>query len=365
MTEKPGYLPTLDGWRCVAITAVLCCHIHWPSETLLRLAPNGALGVHLFFALSGFLITTRILEENLKYGRVSWANFYIRRCFRILPPALLYLAFAGAMGLWLGLIPMDWAQLRAAAFFYRNYAALPTAQSWYTGHFWSLAVEEHFYLLWPLILATFGLRRGIWVAPLSAGAVVVWRALDVKFAWIAMLDPPLRDAVGRTDYRLDGLFWGCALALVWQRPGFRAWLARIAGTPLCLGAIFGIAACVYWHPAGYLVLLPILMAILPASTAGLPSSRVGQLLEWRPLRWVGRISYSLYLWQQLFLPFEHAAWFQKLPLNVALAFLAASASYYLVERPGIAFGKRLLLPLHVNDVRAVGSGEQHAHARSD
>jgi peptidoglycan/LPS O-acetylase OafA/YrhL len=160
------HLPTLDGWRGVAIIAVLCCHIRWPSTVLLRLAPYGAMGVHLFFALSGLLITGRLIGEHAASGRIRWANFYIRRAFRILPAALLYLLAVSLTGLGFRIIPMDTPQVLASLFFLRNYLIEPTSGGWYTAHFWSLAVEEHFYMLWPLTLSVFGLRKAVWAAPL-------------------------------------------------------------------------------------------------------------------------------------------------------------------------------------------------------
>jgi peptidoglycan/LPS O-acetylase OafA/YrhL len=198
------YLPTLDGWRAVAILAVLCCHAGWPTAAL---APYGAMGVSVFFALSGFLITRRLMDER----RIDLKDFYRRRAFRILPPIVVYLAVVAVLGLGLRVIPMDRSQLLASLFFYRNYLTPPVSQGWYTGHFWSLAVEEHFYLVWPVLLSIVGFRRARWVAPALALAVAVWRVVDGRFAWVGRLNPLLRGSLARTDYRLDALLFGCAL----------------------------------------------------------------------------------------------------------------------------------------------------------
>ena len=332
------HIPTLDGWRAVAILAVLCCHLHWPND---QLAPYGAMGVLVFFALSGFLITRRLMEEWRAAGRIDRKSFYIRRAFRILPPILVYLATVAILGLGLHRIPMDGKQLAASLFFYRNYLTEPVARSWYTGHFWSLAIEEHFYLLWPAFLWFAGLRRARWMAPALALLVALWRAADMHFNWVGRLNPELRGYVGRTDYRLDILLFGCMLALIWDDPRVQWLLERCGGTVLALAAATAGVCCQVWTPPGYLTLEAIPMALLPAATVAKPHSWAGRLLELPLLVWIGRLSYSLYIWQQLFLPPDPSATWQMAPWNLLAAFACAAISFYAVERPAIAFGKRL------------------------
>ncbi len=339
------HLPTLDGWRGVAILAVLCSHIRWPFPVLVQVGQYGAMGVHLFFALSGFLITRRLIEEHQRTGWIDWKAFYIRRVFRILPPAFLYLAAAAGLGLGLHVIAMDRMQLIASAFFFRNYLTETGPNSWYTLHFWSLAVEEHFYLLWPAVLVLAGLRKARFaVAPLAL-LIALWRGLDGHYQWVAALNPLLKDSVRRTDYRLDILLWGCAAALFWSEPRFREWVRRWAGSAMVGAVLAATAACLWWHPPGYLVALAILMALLPVATVARPDSWVGRILEWGPVSFVGRISYSLYLWQELFFPIfgvqPTLGWLQVFPWNLAPAFGVAAMSYYLVERPFIAWGRVL------------------------
>ena len=310
-----------------------------------RLAPYGAMGVSVFFALSGFLITRRLMEEWRAAGSINLAGFYIRRAFRILPPILVYLAAVALLGFALHLIPMDRQQLAASLFFYRNYLTEPVTQGWYTGHFWSLAVEEHFYLLWPVLLWFAGLRRARWLAPGLALAVAVWRMADARWDWVGRLNPALRGSVARTDYRLDILLFGCAVALIWDEPWVQALLRRLGGSLLALTAATAAVVCQVWTPPGYLTMGAILMALLPAATVAKPGSWAGRFLELPVLAWVGRMSYSLYIWQQLFLPSNELprglGMWQQGPWNLAAAFGCAAASYYLVERPAIAWGKRL------------------------
>ena len=329
----------------MAIVAVLCCHSQWPAAGLNRLAPYGAMGVSVFFALSGFLITRRLMEEWRAAGRIDIKGFYLRRAFRILPPILVYLAAVSTLGFGFHLIPMDLQQLAASLFFYRNYLTAPVTQAWYTGHFWSLAVEEHFYLIWPMLLFFAGLRRARCLAPAFALAVAVWRVADSHYDWIGRLDPALRGSVARTDYRLDILLFGCAVALIWDDPRVQSLLKRIGGSMLALAAGVAAVCCQVWTPPGYLTMVALLMALLPAATVAKPQSWAGRILELPLLAWVGRMSYSLYIWQQLFLPSSGLSrslgiW-QRGPWNLAAIFTCAVLSYYLVERPAIAFGKRL------------------------
>jgi peptidoglycan/LPS O-acetylase OafA/YrhL len=334
------HIPTLDGWRAVAILAVLFCHERWSNAQLIRLAPYGAMGVSVFFALSGFLITRRLMEESSATGRISLKGFYRRRAFRILPPVCVYLAVVSLLGFGLRLIPMDGRQLAASLFFYRNYLTEPVAQSWYTGHFWSLAVEEHFYLMWPVLLFFAGFRRARWMAPALALAVAVWRVVDAHFDWVGRLNPQLRGSVGRTDYRLDALLFGCAVALIWDHPMAQKLLQRIGGSLLALVAATAAVWCQAWTPAGYLTIVAILMALLPAATVAKPESWLGRFLELPLLAWVGRLSYSLYVWQQLFLAPQPIGIWQQAPWNVAAAFACAAISFYCIERPAISWGKR-------------------------
>ena len=338
-------LPTLDGWRGIAILAVLCSHIRWPVPEMVRVGQYGAMGVHLFFALSGFLITTRLIEEWQASKRVDWRNFYIRRVFRILPPAFLYLAAIAVLGIGLQWIPTSWPQLAASAFFYRNYLTSTFPEPRYTAHFWSLAVEEHFYVLWPVVLALTGIRRAVWVAPSLGIGVGIWRALDQHFNWVAALDPALKGSVWRTDYRLDTLFFGCAAALLWSYPQVRISVNTIAGTAGVCVVLLATVACLYWQPLGYLSMLAILMALLPVATVGRPESLAGRFLDSPVLKFVGRISYSLYLWQELFFPvFGVQATLgvvQTWPWNLIPAFGLAMLSYYFVEKPFIGYGKSI------------------------
>jgi peptidoglycan/LPS O-acetylase OafA/YrhL len=335
-------IPTLDGWRAIAILGVMCCHIQWPLPySIGRVFILGGWGVQLFFALSGFLITSRLLDEYDQTGKIRWGDFYIRRVFRILPPAFFLLSVLAVLGLGLRLIPLDGKSILAVILFYRNYVY---AGGWYTAHFWSLAVEEHFYLMWPAILCIVGAARGGRTAVTLVFMAIVWHIADSYFNWIGHFWPLLHGDIHRTDYNLDVLFLGAALAYLWRWEPARVALQRVVRSYWVLGIwaaqlLLMSTRSSSWQYTG----VELLMAPLPLITIADPGSWLSRILETRWLAWIGRLSYSLYLWQQLtlrltFLPRV----FQQLPVNVLLTFLAASFSYYFVERRFIQLGGRIV-----------------------
>ena len=136
-TARSAYLPTLDGWRAIAVALVVLCHLA-EGQAPWRDA-SGDLGVSIFFGISGYLICTRLLDEDRSRGRISLRRLYLRRAFRILPPAFAYLTAITLLAL-LGVFHLSLLEVAAAALFFRNYVP----GNWDSSHFWSLAVEEHF-----------------------------------------------------------------------------------------------------------------------------------------------------------------------------------------------------------------------------
>jgi peptidoglycan/LPS O-acetylase OafA/YrhL len=370
-----SYIPTLDGWRAVAIAAVLFCHGLDQAKYPFAM-PLGLAGVLLFFSISGFLITCRLIEERALTGTVSFRKFYVRRAFRILPPAVFYLAVIAALGL-VGVIPFSGIDLAKALLFVRNYTFLDLGNpaSWYSVHFWSLSVEEHFYLVWPAVLVLVWVRRGRWtaftVAVVLAVATVLWRTADEKFHFvIRFFDAPyLVQNMGRTDYVADVLLWGCALAL-WlgpRSPGM-SWRRYLSRGYTTLFATFLIAFIAYDFFGKGLShgrdLVYVLMALLIGATVTDPESLLSRMLELAPLRWIGRLSYSLYLWQELFFHVDGAPlWFQRFPVNVGLIFACAWLSYTFVERPLVRLGHRVARPVqlgHRDDLKVAGTAVARA-----
>ena len=308
----------------------------------------GLLGVQIFFGLSGFLITNRLLAEEARLGRISLAAFYMRRSFRILPAALAFLLVVGALAA-AGLLPVSLDRWLATVFFMANYSH--AEPSWYLGHFWSLAVEEHFYFVWPAaFLALPALRKRCALVLAAALAVALWRALALRYQ---LTDDAPAQFWGRTDIQADALLWGVLLALAWDAPGPRATLRRLltqsAALPVLLLMLVGLQCLptLDWKLALPLMTLKAVLIPLGLLATQLQAQgRVGRMLESRAFVWVGRLSYSLYLWQQLFLVWDGQqapalAPLQHMPWNWLALLACAALSYRFIEQPMIALGQRL------------------------
>jgi peptidoglycan/LPS O-acetylase OafA/YrhL len=303
-------LPALDGIRAVAIAGVLLYHsdIFW--------FPGGLLGVEVFFVLSGYLITSILWNELLAEGRIGFPTFLKRRARRLFPALFVMLAVACAV--WVIWYPQEVARVRgdvaAAATYTSNWYMIHGDHSYFLdfarpspfGHLWSLAIEEQFYLLWPPML--FGLWTWLKRPAKVAAAVLVGAAASVialSFLYHAGGDAS-RIYFG-TDTRAAGLLIGSALAIVWRPYAFTSWSDRHADKPWLLdAATIMSAAIIVWafmrfedvssftYRPGLLV-VSLATASLIASAVH-PNARVGRLLGVRPLRWLGKRSYSVYIW---------------------------------------------------------------------
>jgi peptidoglycan/LPS O-acetylase OafA/YrhL len=355
----PDHVRTLDGWRAVAILLVIADHVSASVRAVLperlrailgeQLMINiGLLGVHVFFGISGFLITSRLVAERRRNARISLRAFYLRRAFRIIPAAWLFLSVMGILAI-ARVLPISRAHWLAALLGYANYTH--GERSWYLGHFWSLAVEEHFYLLWPTLLVLLGLRRGAYACALLLLAVPVWRVLDFHFQFISA---PGGLFWGRTDVNVDFLAGGCLAALLLEHERVRELARRhLAGWRWgVIAASIVVATCA--TPASWkrgfalMTMTAWLIPLLLVGTLFHPARAMGRLLETRVMRWIGRLSYSLYLWQQVLLvwpPWQVATLrpLQAFPVNVAGAFVLACFSHYLVEQPLLELGRALVI----------------------
>ena len=336
-------IPSLDGLRAVSIGLVLLAHLVGTRAFPLtvessRVLALGELGVHVFFVISGFLITRLLLDELGRTGRISLGGFYFRRTMRIFPAYYVFLLLLGGMA-WSGVVRLSPRDLSHALTYTSNYFS---ARSWLIGHTWSLSVEEQFYVLWPALLVMTGRRRALWFAALAVAAAPMIRLAS----WELMRSSG--DGIGhRFETVADAIAIGCVLA------GTRDWLhqqpvyRRLLESPLfvavpCL-AVAG--SLLYDHPVAHFLIGMSVMNLSIAATLDwcvtFGSGRVGRVLNWGPIAFVGTISYSLYLWQQLFLNRTSAAPTAAFPLNLALAAAAALTSYYLIEQPALRLRRRL------------------------
>jgi len=327
-----GRIPSLDGLRAVSIALVVLAHLngtqYFPAFGELGQWQLGNLGVRVFFVISGFLITTLLLEESDRTGTVSLFHFYLRRFFRIFPAfyVLCAVLFVLEQARIIALRPGD---LLAAVTYTVNYHH---DRAWYTGHIWSLSVEEQFYLLWPALLLLIGVRRGLWVA-----AVVMLVAPVLRVAlgfW-----PALRPGIGETFPSVaDALATGCVLAGVHLRlAGSVRWRRFLEGRLFWLAPL-AVVICARnpWTKLDWLIgqtVMNLGIAVVIERALHAPGDRLGRVLNARPLIFVGVLSYSLYLWQQLLLNRRGSSIVQSFPLNLLLVALAAVASYHAIEQP--------------------------------
>jgi peptidoglycan/LPS O-acetylase OafA/YrhL len=351
--KRSGYIPSLDGWRAVAILWVLEGHSqawnlgpvnnHWLRET-------GGRAVQLFFALSGYLICTRLLREEERFGSISLRSFYTRRVFRIQPAAMTYLAVLSLLML-IGTIPHAWTSVLTAAAMLRNIFP-ENSQSWETGHFWSLAVEEHFYLFLPGFLLLVKRYRAAILAVLVV-ASLRWRLYETTPERLLHVSPMI---YLRTDIVIGGILLGSVFALLMRKPGVlkltRAWLHPYVAL-LYTAAVF--TRIELHHSRMDETWLVTVYPILIVSTALHPEALTTRFLELAPVRFLGRLSYSLYLWQQLFFNYHVAPAPHSLRSHVVLCwvilFALAVASYYLIETPMIRIGHRIAKKFDLQELR--------------
>jgi len=355
------HFPGLDGLRAIAIIGVLLFHADVPS------AAGGFLGVDLFFVISGFLITSILLSEARREGRITLGRFYLRRARRLLPALIAMLA--AAVGFMAVLFRGDLTQARgdvvAALGYVSNWWFVLHHRSYLVAvgrpspfqHLWSLAVEEQFYLIWPIVLiGLLAMRARLrWIAAVAiAGALgsAFWmRALAVKGN--VPFDTDSSRLYFGTDTHASSLLLGAAAAAIVaglanrsRRPDKSVPAAMRVGFDviglLGLAALcWAMHACGYYTPSlyrgGFLAFGAV--AVVVVTTASAQGSRLGQLLDVAPMRWIGTRSYGLYLWHWpvfvytrpgLDWPLTGTA---ALVVRLAITVVLAELSYRLVEVP--------------------------------
>ncbi|HEY7295316.1 MAG TPA: acyltransferase, partial [Dehalococcoidia bacterium] len=331
------YRPDIDGLRALAVLAVILFHAGVPGFA------GGYVGVDVFFVISGYLITQLLSAPHPGGAARQLGEFYVRRARRILPALLVMCAAAALIG-WLLLLPGELVDLgeylAGAAVFASNMT------EWHGGYFvrafadplrhlWSIAVEEQFYLLYPLLLLLLTRylprRRTAALASLGLSSLLLC-------AWAAYAHPAVN------YYAAPTRAWELLLGAVLQSAGLRALRPRWANELLAALAALTLAACVHLYVPGRFpypsvyTLLPCAATAALLATGGEGSSYVNRVLAWPPLVFVGLISYSLYLWHWPLLRF--AGYYHVTPLGgatraalLALIVLLSIASWRYVEQP--------------------------------
>jgi peptidoglycan/LPS O-acetylase OafA/YrhL len=357
------YWPQLDGVRAAAIAAVIAYHLGY--------LPGGWVGVDIFFVLSGYLITTILMSHDGSWGRLS--SFWGGRAKRLLP-AVLVLLLVLSVYAWVGgpgLVP---AQLRTPAlanlFYGANWQEIHSGSSYFAQftapspleHMWSLAVEEQYYVVWPLLLGVLLLAtRTRWIRHQRRALVLSVVALALlSAAWMGVAEHlynPNRAYLG-TDTRAWELLLGGAAALLWP-PGSPVSRRRIWPVLTALG-VAGVVAGAWWSGGppwwvwdGGLVGFALCAGLVIVGAVRAPNSPVARFLSLGPVRWVGLISYSLYLWHWpvIVLMTQDSTGLSGaglLLVRLVAMVAVACASFYLIERPlRRADWRRLRSRLHV------------------
>ncbi|WP_396668846.1 acyltransferase family protein [Microbacterium sp. R86528] len=368
-THAPAHSPTrfagLDGLRAIAVILVVVYHL-FPPDAL----PGGFIGVDVFFVISGFLITSLLLREHSRSGKIALVPFWQRRARRLLPALAVVVTVCSTLAWMVGgdVLTRLGAQVLGAATFSYNWISLAGDSGYFAAstpelfrNFWSLAVEEQFYLLWPLVLPLFLLLPRTWarvgMALVLAAASAVWMGVMVSSG-----AGELTRAYFGTDTHAFGLLIGIAAAFAmaqlrrmdaaWARTN---WALGVTSAAAILG-LAGIVALAMMAPTEDLVTFPgTLLAASLCSVAVViagawPRSWVGPRLDAAPLRWIGARSYGIYLWHWPLLVLAVAAaqgtglsagvplWISVWVLGVTL--VVSALSYRYIEMPIRVLGYR-------------------------
>jgi peptidoglycan/LPS O-acetylase OafA/YrhL len=341
-TPEHRNIPSLDGLRAFSILAVILAHSSWYFPVWLKENSffrfgigNSRTGVTVFFVISGFLITNLLLREWDKTESISLKHFYFRRSMRIFPAFYIYLAALGV--LWaMHVAPQDAKSFLASATY--TWCYYPKAQGYFLQHSWSLSIEEQFYIFWPALLLVLHAKDRL----IRASMVLILLCPLVRLSFYFIF-PSLRGLEYYLLYGwLDTMMVGCLLALLNRRPSFQQWKHRfLSAWTACLMAAIAFYInpfLVDWMPKPYtgiyaLVFFPFTTAVCIAGVmlyvAEHPESVAGRFLNMGWIRQIGVLSYSLYLWQQVFVSHR----FNLLPYGYLYLILAAALSYWAVERP--------------------------------
>jgi peptidoglycan/LPS O-acetylase OafA/YrhL len=308
---------------------------------------GGVIGVDIFFVLSGFLITALLLEEESRAGRIDFVAFYRRRALRLFPALALLLPVVAiaanvspeidktTAGLTTGAIP--WVVGYVA-----NWGRAIGTQMGLFGHTWSLAIEEQFYLLWPVVLlALLGKNRRYGRVIIVSLAVVLVVAVYRAVLWSA--GAGVDRVANGTDMRADSLLVGCAIAAGLQRGlSLRPPPVVVA---LALGFL-GFVIATQGPFAGFLYVGGLTFVALAAGVVILAALESPWLLNYRPLVLTGKISYGIYLWHFPIVFLVPLSWpvFVRAPLVIALTLLVAASSWYLVEERFLRLKRQGTMP---------------------
>lgn len=352
--KKSRYIPALDGLRAFAVLAVIAYHMHMPW------ASGGLLGVTVFFVLSGYLITSLLLIEFNNTGKIDLPQFWLRRVRRLIP-AIVFVIVCTIVLCTLfnhALLTKARTDVVPSLLFFNNWWQIFHNVSYFDAlgspsplaHFWSLAIEEQFYLIWPVVLFI-SLKAGVKKGALRNATLVlaVFSALEMALMFSPAADPS-RMYYG-TDTRAFSLLIGAWLAFVWPSHmlGAKGTMRLTKRVRTILDSVGGVALIGLLAMVGYtngftpflyqggLVLCSILTAIVIAVMVH-PASILGRIAGAKPLVWIGKRSYGIYLWHYPLLLLMNPNSVSETPwwlyiIQLVMIFICAEFSYRFVENP--------------------------------
>ena len=350
--QKHTYMPGLDGLRALAVFAVIAYHLNLPF------APGGFLGVTLFFVLSGYLITDLLLSEYRQTGKINFKSFFARRAKRLLPSVLFLLICLSAYVSVFHpeLLANFKSELLPAALFFSNWWYILTDVPYFGSyatpnlltHFWSLAVEVQFYVVWPaLLLLGHRFIKTKWILATITAAMAVLSAMLMALLFQPGTDPS-RVYYG-TDTRAYSLLLGAFLAFIYPSTKLthpdQNKTHRIINEVVGFSALAAVLFMTYYITQydnflyyGGMLVFSVISVLLIAATVS-PSSLIRKVFSWRPLRFIGQISYGVYLWHFPIIALSNALvprtriHIGLTALQITASILLAAASYYFIETP--------------------------------
>lgn len=343
MNEK---IPSLNGLRAISIVLVIFAHYQYRS---LNMDPpfGGQIGVNIFFVISGFLITTLLLKEESKYGTISLKKFYIRRSLRILPVyyLLLFIYYLLQLDGILKINSISWfSSITYTRYFFQGV-------NWEIEHLWSLNIEEHFYLIWPIIFVylkkfrqTFSIIIIIAIAILRMRTDfpmihIFWRADALMLGCLFALNyTKVKIFIEKTH---SYIFLSLGLFILINLYGYNIIPIHNWGLKMCLWrTFFGEIGTITNIFIGFIIIISITFQ----------NNIYFKLLNSTQLNYLGIISYSTYIWQQLFFS-ENIGWLSSFPTNLILIYIVAIISYEFYEKTFLKLKARFQTNMAIQNIK--------------
>ena len=346
-----SYFPSLDGFRAISVMMVIAFHLYLKSQyTWYYHLANGALGVDIFFIISGFLITTLLLKERAKNGSINLKNFYIRRVLRIFPAAYVYLSTIVVVCLVLK-YSIDKINMIACFTYLADFSSIGRKHTnWATGHFWSLAVEEQFYLFFPLLLVK-NIKAYVWMLLFI---LVILPVYFVVVGAFASLDFKILYFITHFLIKFQGIAIGSMTSLLvfqkiidLEKVKFNKIIINVLNIFL-LVSIFYLGYEDFFSVKGMLKdeVISIQVATLIIINIFFPKDNFFYyFLNNKVIKFFGVLSYSIYIWHILFTDITYKpfpSFFYQIPINFLCILITATISYYFLEKPFLNLKKRFV-----------------------